>query len=91
MAQQVLKVNTTAAAKLNYRQGSARQAWLAFIVAQNGKTMAQITAAATANPPSLQPKGKYGKAGKVEPPSGWVAFFTTSNSGPKIATWVNTK
>ena len=76
MAQVItLQVNKVAAGKLNYRTGSARAAWLAFIVQQHGKPLPTVLAAAAATPPSLQPKGKYGQAGKVEPPMGWVRYF----------------
>ena len=70
-----VQVNKVAASKLQYRTGSARAAWLAFIVQQHGKPLPALLQAATAAPPSLQPKGKYGQAGKVEPPMGWVRYF----------------
>lgn len=58
------------------RASSARGQWLAALQAHNGKTLAQFTASVTASPPSLQPKGKYGLAGQVEPVQGWVSWFT---------------
>lgn len=75
MGTTTVKVNKQAAGKLAYRTGSARAAWLAFIVAQHNQPLPAVIAAATANPPSLQPKGKYGQANKVEPPMGWVRYF----------------
>lgn len=71
----IVKINKPAAAKLKFREGTAREAWLTFITAQHGKPLQDVVKAAEANPPSLQPKGKYGVQGKVEPPMGWVRYF----------------
>lgn len=59
------------------KAGSARAKWLAAIMqaASKGQTVAQFCASVAASPPSLQPNGKYGKAGTVEPPRGWLAHF----------------
>ena len=69
-----IKVAAKLPAKLP-RANSARGLWWAAIQAHNGKPLATFVAHVTANPPSLQPKGKYGAVGKVEPPMGWVNWF----------------
>ncbi len=58
-----------------YRDGSARHAWWAAVQDYDGKPVSDFVAFVKTNPPSLQPKGKYGIAGTVEPPMGWVKFF----------------
>ena len=69
------KIALVPGAKVNFREGSARALWYEHLKAHKGKTVKQFCDAAEKNPPSLQPKGKYGAQNKVEPPSGWLKFF----------------
>ena len=62
-------------------KNTARAKWYAHIVACNGKTVAHYTKTALANPPSLQPNGKYGLANKCEPPSGWLNWASAPING----------
>ena len=71
-----------------YKASGARAAWLAAVAAHNGKTVAQFTAAVTANPPSTPTKGKL--AGKLEPVPGWLNYFA-GNKGGNILTLVAPK
>ena len=73
-AGQTIKVAAKLPAKLP-RANSARGLWWAEVQKYDGKPLADFVAHVTANPPSLQPKGKYGAVGKVEPPMGWVNWF----------------
>ena len=57
-----------------YKIGTARSQYWLTVKTYNGKTVAQLQQAVTANPPSQPTRGKL--AGKTEPLSGWLAFFT---------------
>jgi len=59
-----------------FKAESARDAWWDRVQKFDGKSVEEFVADVTKNPPSLQPNGKFGKAGKVEPPMGWVGYFT---------------
>ena len=56
-----------------YKIGTARSQYWLTVKTYNGKTVAQLQQAVTANPPSQPTRGKL--AGKTEPLSGWLAFF----------------
>ena len=56
-----------------YKIGTARSQYWLTVKTYNGKTVAQLQQAITANPPSQPTRGKL--AGKTEPLSGWLAFF----------------
>tara|TARA_R110000823_G_scaffold261229_4_gene381937 strand:- start:103 stop:372 length:270 start_codon:yes stop_codon:yes gene_type:complete len=66
-----------------YRVGSARALYWHTINSFNGKPLAELTAAVTANPPSLPTKGKH--AGVAEPFKGWLNFFIR-NGNLKLTT-----
>lgn len=61
-----------------FKADSAREAWWDRVQKFDGKSVEAFLAGVTKNPPSLQPNGKFGKAGKVESPMGWVGYFTRS-------------
>ena len=61
-------------AKVNFRAGSARAEYYARLAEFNNKPLADFIASCESNPPSMPTKGKL--AGKPEPVSGWVSYFT---------------
>jgi len=54
---------------------NARALWWASVAAANGKPVQQWLEAVAAKVPSYQPKGKFGKVQKSEPPMGWLKHF----------------
>ena len=61
-----------------YRNKTARAAWWVWVQAQLASGPVAVNTLyqqASKAPPSLQPNGKFGKAGQVEPPNGWFRFF----------------
>lgn len=67
-----LVVNVKAIKKANHT--GARAKYLAALIKHNGKTVKVFAAHCKATPPSVPARGKY--AGKQEPLSGWLAWFT---------------
>lgn len=64
----------------SYKANSARANWWAVVQQYNGQPVAAFVAHVATKPPSLQPNGKYGKAGQVEPPMGWLRFFASTKA-----------
>ena len=68
-------INVIDAPEGPFKTGSAREAWWERIQRFNGMGLDAFAQDVTKDPPSLQPNGKFGKAGGMEPPMGWVSFF----------------
>lgn len=66
-----IKINKDA--KVNFRKGSAREAYYERMVKFNGKTVEAFAKSCAKDVPSVPGRGKL--KGKPEPVSGWVSWF----------------
>jgi hypothetical protein len=69
---QTIKIVT--GAKVNFRNGSARAEYYARLKAYDKKPLVDFVASVEKDPPSVPNKGKL--AGKPEPVTGWISWFT---------------
>lgn len=67
------KIKINKDAKINFRKGSAREAYYERLAKFNGKTVEAFAKDVAANPPSMPKRGKL--AGKPEPVTGWISWF----------------
>lgn len=68
-----MKIVINKDAKINFRKGSAREAYYNRLASYNGKTVEAFAKSVAKDVPSVPGRGKL--KGKPEPVKGWLSWF----------------